>query len=114
MKLSRYLLVIFDFLLIASNGLAQLPALTIGNSGNASGCAPHTVVFNIDNVAGNAPSTTYALDFGDGSPIVNYTAGTLPSSVSHTYTAISCGFTFTNSGTSCPNAFGATLTGTKK
>lgn len=108
MKLSRYLLVIFDFLLIASNGLAQLPALTIGNSGNASGCAPHTVVFNIDNVAGNAPSTTYALDFGDGSPVLNYTQANIASTVSHTYSTVACGQTFGGQF----NSFGATLTAT--
>ena len=108
MKFKGLILVIFAFLLVTSKGLAQLPALTFGNSGNASGCAPHTVVFNISNVTGNAPSTTYALEFGDGSPVLNYTQANIPSTVSHTYSTVACGQTFGGQ----PNSFGATLTAT--
>jgi len=32
------------FLILSFDGLGQLPSITFGNSGNASGCVPHTVV----------------------------------------------------------------------
>jgi large repetitive protein len=108
MQFKGLFLVIFILLFFARNSWGQLPALTFGNSGNASGCAPHTVVFNISNVSGNVPGTTYVLDFGDGTPVINYTQATIPTSVSHTYTSISCGQSYGGQ----PNCFGAILTAT--
>ena len=93
---------------LAICGYAQLPSLNFGNSGGASGCAPHTVTFSIGNVSGNSPATTYNLNFGDGSPPAVYTQATVPATVSHTYTTISCGQTFNTQN----NSFGATMTAT--
>lgn len=86
----------------------QLPSINFGYSGNAGGCAPHTVVFNISNFSSNVAGTTYVLNFGDGSPILNYTQANLPSTISHTYTQVSCGQTFNGN----QNAYGATITAT--
>ena len=68
--------------------------INFNSGGNTIGCAPNPINYTI---SGNINSfTNYTLDFGDGSPVVNYTSASLPSSVSHTYTTISCGSTFTN------------------
>jgi hypothetical protein len=91
-----------------SKSWGQLPSLNFGSNGNASGCAPHTVVFSISNVSSNTANTTYQLNFGDGSPVLNFTQSTIPSSVSHTYTSVTCGQTFSGQ----QNCFGATLTAT--
>ncbi len=92
------------FLFSISKSWGQ-PSLNFGSNGNTSGCVPHTVVFNISNVSSNTANTTYQLNFGDGSPVLSYTQATIPSSVSHTYTTISCGQTSVG----MQNSFGATL-----
>ncbi|MFN5319622.1 MAG: hypothetical protein ACK5CY_12345, partial [Bacteroidia bacterium] len=102
----RAKVILFISLLTGSLASAQLPSITFGYSGNAGGCAPHTVVFNISGFSGNVSTTTYTVNFGDGSPILNYTQATLPTTISHTYTQISCGQVFNGN----QNAFGATIT----
>ena len=104
----RAKVILFISLLTGSLASAQLPSITFGYSGNAGGCAPHTVVFNISGFSGNVSTTTYTVNFGDGSPILNYTQATLPTTISHTYTQISCGQVFNGN----QNAFGATITAT--
>jgi hypothetical protein len=106
----RNLYLVLIVLISSIDGIAQLPSISFGNSGNASGCAPHSVTFNISSISGNTSNTTYQLNFGDGSPVLNYTQANVPSAVGHTYSSISCGQTF--QGTS--NSYGATLTVTKK
>jgi len=108
MKFSRLYLIVLIILLSTIEGFSQLPAITLGVAGNASGCAPHTVVFNLSSFSGNTSNTTYAFDFGDGTPILNFTQTTIPATVSHTYTNISCNQTFGGQ----PNCYGATLTAT--
>lgn len=103
--LSLFVLLLFSAVLSFSQSV-----INFNSGGNTIGCAPNPINYTI---SGNINAfTNYTLNFGDGSPILNYTSSTLPSNVSHTYTSISCGSSFTNGGTTCPNAFGATLTGT--
>jgi hypothetical protein len=106
----RRLNLVFIVLLFTIDGFAQLPSILFGVLGNASGCAPHSVTFNISSISGNAPNTTYQLNFGDGSPVLNYSQANVPSAVSHTYSSISCGQTFVG----LSNNYGVTLTVTKK
>lgn len=84
--------------------------LTLGfnSNGNTAGCAPYTLTFPITNVAGNPAATSYTINFGDGSPVLNYTQATLPASVTHTYTQNSCGASFQSTN----NVYGATITAT--
>jgi hypothetical protein len=105
----RKLNLVFIVLLFTIDGFAQLPSILFGVLGNASGCAPHSVTFNISSISGNAPNTTYQLNFGDGSPVINYTQATIPTSVNHTYSTVTCGQTFEG----ISNSYGATLTATK-
>jgi gliding motility-associated-like protein len=88
-------------------GLAQL-TLGFNSNGNTAGCAPYTLTFPITNVSGNPANTSYTINFGDGSPVLNYTQATLPSSVTHTYTTNSCGSSYLTTS----NVFGATITAT--
>lgn len=108
MKQIRILFFLVLFLLSALYSWGQLPSVGLGNSGTTIGCAPHTITFNISNVAGNSANTTYILNFGDGSPVLNYTQSNIPATVTHTYNAVSCG----NSYQGNSNAFGATITAT--
>ena len=87
----RNLYFVFIVLISTSSGFSQLPSLNFGYSGNESGCAPHSTTFNISNISENTPHTTYQLNFGDGSPVLNYTQANVPSAVGHTYSSISCG-----------------------
>ena len=108
MKQIRILFFFVLFLFSTFYSWGQLPSINFGYSGNAGGCAPHTVVFNISNFSSNVAGTTYVLNFGDGSPNLNYTQANLPSTISHTYTQVSCGQTFNGN----QNAYGATITAT--
>ena len=95
--------------MITMDGFAQLASLNFGFTGNSSGCAPHSVTFNISSISGNVPNTTYQLNFGDGSPVLNFTQANVPSTVSHTYSSVSCGQTYSGQ----QNCFRATLTASK-
>jgi hypothetical protein len=106
MNYLRHSLIVITLLICSANVWGQLPSINFGYSGNAGGCAPHTVVFNISNFSSNVAGTTYVLNFGDGSPNLNYTQANLPTTVSHTYTQISCGQVFNGN----QNAYGATIT----
>jgi hypothetical protein len=103
-RISFFLFCLFSI----SKSWGQLPSLQFGSNGNASGCAPHSITFNISGISTNTANTTYQLNFGDGSPVLNYTQTTIPATVSHTYSSISCGQTFSGQ----QNCFGATLTAT--
>ena len=92
------------------DGFAQLPSILFGALGNASGCAPHSVTYNISSISENASNTTYQLNFEEGSPVLNYTQANVPSALGHTYSSISCGQTFVG----LSNNYGVTLTVTKK
>jgi len=81
------------------------PAISFGNPGNTQGCAPKTICFPITGYANNDTSTTYNINFGDGSPTINLPRP-LPDSVCYTYTTTSCG----QNGTGCTNCFVVTLT----
>jgi large repetitive protein len=95
----------FCFLAHLSDGFSQL-SLGFNSNGNTAGCAPYTLTFPITNVSSNPATTTYTINFGDGSPILNYTQANLPASVTHTYTTNSCGSSFQ----STSNVYGATIT----
>ncbi|MEZ4798363.1 MAG: hypothetical protein R2809_01025 [Flavobacteriales bacterium] len=47
------------------------PAVGAGIDGGTQGCAPLDICFNILNFANNHESTTYVVNFGDGSPLQN-------------------------------------------
>ncbi|MGD0710773.1 MAG: PKD domain-containing protein [Bacteroidales bacterium] len=81
------------------------PAISFGNPGNTQGCAPKTICFPITGYANNDTSTTYSINFGDGSPTINIPRP-LPDSICYTYTTTSCG----QNGTGCTNCFVVTMT----
>jgi large repetitive protein len=66
------------------------PSIGSANPGGTTGCAPLYICFPLNNYATNPPSTTYTVDFGDGTPILNFNHPP-PSIVCHTYTTTSCG-----------------------
>lgn len=101
---------VFVILIFVIDVFAQLPSISFGASGNASGCAPRSVTFNISSISENAPNTTYQLNFGDGSPVLNFTQANIPQTVSHNYSSISFGQTY---GRLASN-YGATSTAIKK
>lgn len=71
------------------------PSIGVANPGGTSGCSPLTVCFPITNYSGNHSSTTYDIDFGDGS--ITSLSHPPPDSLCHTYTKNSCPgeYTFT-------------------
>lgn len=88
--------------------VGSTPSGTIDAPANASICTSNALTFNISNTAGNTPGTTYQIIFSDGSPTLNYTNATIPTTVTHTFNSSSCGKT---AGT-YSNAFSATLIAT--
>jgi gliding motility-associated-like protein len=74
------------------------PSIGAANPGGTQGCGPLNICFPLNNYAGNHESTTYLVDFGDGSPtqLLNHPP---PSEICHTYSGSSCatnpsGYTF--------------------
>lgn len=67
------------------------PALGVSTPANTVGCAPQTFayVFNAATKS-NTPSTTYTVQFDDGSPIQNYTQSNLPDTIIKTFTFTPC------------------------
>jgi gliding motility-associated-like protein len=105
LDLRGYFLFVVCILAQLSDGFSQL-TLGFNSNGNTAGCAPYTLTFPISNVSGNPATTTYTVNFGDGSPILNFTQANIPASVTHTYTTNSCGSSFQ----ATPNVYGATIT----
>lgn len=101
---------VFVIFIFTINGFAQVPSISFGVSGNPIGCSLHSFEFCISKISGNTSNTEYQLNFGYGSPILNYTQANIPSAVSHTYSSISCGRTYGGLATN----YGATSTATKK
>ncbi|MEL6561047.1 MAG: PKD domain-containing protein [Bacteroidota bacterium] len=66
------------------------PGVGIVSLGNTNGCSPLVIPFEIRGVDNNHSSTTYTVDFGDGSDVVEFNHPP-PSSIDHTYTSTSCG-----------------------
>jgi PKD repeat protein len=66
------------------------PSIGAANPGGTNGCGPLQICFPLNNYTNNHPSTTYRVDFGDGSPIVTLPHPP-PSALCHTYTTSSCG-----------------------
>ena len=66
------------------------PGVGIVSLGNTNGCAPLVIPFEIRGVDNNHSSTTYTVDFGDGSDVVEFNHPP-PPSIDHTYTTTSCG-----------------------
>ncbi len=93
---------IFDLLYIVegTNGCADTmtqlvsnitnPAIGAANPGATTGCGPMTLCFPLSNYATNHSSTTYEVNYGDGSPIV-ILPHPPPAVICHTYTTSSCG-----------------------
>ncbi|MCF8219577.1 MAG: PKD domain-containing protein, partial [Bacteroidales bacterium] len=81
------------------------PAISFGNPGNTQECAPMKICFPIQGYDDNDSSTTYRVDFGDGSPdtLLNHPP---PDSICHTYTKTSCG----NDENSCSDCYVASIT----
>lgn len=108
MRFRRFYFV-FVLLILVIDGFAQLPSISFGVSGNTIGCAPQSIEFSISNFSGNAPNTTYQLNFGNGSPVLNFTHANIPKTVSHSYLSISLGQTYGGLATN----YGATSTAIK-
>ncbi len=66
------------------------PAIGAANPGATTGCGPIELCFPLSSYAGNHPSTTYIVDYGDGSPTVQF-AHPPPAILCHIYTESSCG-----------------------
>jgi PKD repeat protein len=65
------------------------PSIGAANPGGTQGCGPLTICFPLNNYQANHESTTYTVDFGDGSPtqLLNHPP---PTDICHTYTGSSC------------------------
>lgn len=74
------------------------PSIGAANPGGTQGCGPLNICFPLNNYVANHESTTYLVDFGDGSPTV-LLAHPPPTEICHSYTGSSCstnptGYTF--------------------
>ncbi|WP_210486083.1 gliding motility-associated C-terminal domain-containing protein [Rufibacter aurantiacus] len=67
------------------------PGIGIQSPNNTSDCAPAAFTFGITGTQGNAPNTTYAIWFDDGTDTLRYTQATLPSTITHAFTKSSEG-----------------------
>jgi gliding motility-associated-like protein len=74
------------------------PSIGAANPGGTQGCGPLTICFPLNNYDANHESTTYLVDFGDGSPtqLLNHPP---PTEICHSYSGSSCatnpaGYTF--------------------
>ena len=101
---------VFVLLIFVIDDFAELPTISFGVSGNTICCAPHSMEFSVSNFSGNVPNTTYQLNFGDGSPVLNFTHANIPHIVSHSYSSISFGQTYGGLATN----YGAKSNATKK
>lgn len=69
------------------------PSVGLGTLGNSVGlCAPATLMFPLNNIAGNPPGTIYTF-FENDVQIAQYTQATLPAVFTHTFDESSCGET---------------------
>ena len=66
------------------------PAIGASSPGGTLSCTPLNVCFGINTFIANDPTTTYTIDFGDGTPATIFSHPP-PDSVCHTYTQTSCG-----------------------
>lgn len=88
------------------------PAVGAANPGGTTGCGPLTLCFPLSSYSGNHSSTTYRVDYGDGSPF-DFFAHPPPATVCHTYSGSSCssaGGAFTFSITARNNCDSTTAT----
>lgn len=90
------------------------PAIGVANPGNTNGCGPLTLCFPLSNFAGNHTSTTYRVNYGDGSP-EDVFPHPPPATICHTYTESSCGsagaaFTFSITARNSCDSSTATVT----
>ncbi len=65
------------------------PAIGAGTTGNTTVCGPVELCFNLSLYETNHESTTYTVDFGDGSPTQTFNHPP-PDQVCHTYSTSSC------------------------
>jgi hypothetical protein len=101
---------VFVLLIFVVDDFAELPTISFGLSGNPIGCSLHSFEFCISKISGNTSNTEYQLNFGDGSPVLNFTQANVPSTVIHIYSSVSCGQTY---GRLASN-YGATSTAIEK
>ncbi|MBC3540091.1 gliding motility-associated C-terminal domain-containing protein [Rufibacter sediminis] len=69
------------------------PGIGIQSPNNTSECAPAAFTFGITGTQNNAPNTTYAIWFDDGTDTLRYTQATLPPTITHAFTKSSQGKT---------------------
>ncbi|MDD2982240.1 MAG: PKD domain-containing protein [Crocinitomicaceae bacterium] len=67
------------------------PAIGAANPGGTNGCGPLSICFPLSNFSSNHSSTTYLIDFGDGTPLLNLPHPP-PNTICHTYLTTSCGY----------------------
>ncbi|GGK86855.1 gliding motility-associated C-terminal domain-containing protein [Rufibacter glacialis] len=65
------------------------PGIGIQSPNNTSECAPAAFTFGITGTEGNAPNTTYAIWFDDGTDTLRFTQANLPSTITHAFTTSS-------------------------
>lgn len=73
------------------------PSINVGSDGGTQACGPANYCFNLDNFSQNHPSTTYTINFGDGTPSFTVSHNSLQNQYCHTYTTTHCptnGFVF--------------------
>ena len=81
------------------------PQVGAANPGGTTGiCGPEELVFILDNVDGNDPTTIYIIDWGDNSPL-DTLSHPPPSELSHLYDQSSCGFSVESGSTTIGNSF---------
>ena len=94
------------------------PAVSLGNPGSTSGCAPSTYTFPVgyNDAFGNQnpPGTIYTITYNDGSPTTTYIQPfppqLPPSTITHTFSLTSCGTSSTSGATTFANSFQVSIT----
>ncbi|RNI21816.1 gliding motility-associated C-terminal domain-containing protein [Rufibacter latericius] len=69
------------------------PGIGIQSPNNTSECAPAAFTFGITGTQSNAPNTTYAIWFDDGTDTLRFTQATIPATITHAFTKSSQGKT---------------------
>lgn len=78
-------------------GSSPSPATLALFNNQAEGCAPHFTEYTFNVPPTNVDGTTYEVNWGDGSLPEIYTHPNVPATLSHTFTATSCGNTVVTS-----------------
>jgi PKD repeat protein len=92
------------FVFVGSN-----PAVGLGNPGNTTICTQGVLRFPITGTGNNPPGTIYTITFNDGTLPIILTHPLDKDYVDHEFKKSSCGTSSSNSGTTYPNSFSASI-----